>query len=458
MQENDIKQHNIIKMLGLDEDFIKIDGAKIVIGDHSATIINSDSVGLFVDEYIKDHSIKFLNCIFKKQVRLANISFVNDIYFDYSIFEDYADFYASKFEKDASFYGVIFKRPPNFSAAIFKDIRGANFVGVSVDGIDYECVEDFIDKQAELGEERYLAVQNIKDSFRTIKDVLINKNDILAASTWHKLELYAKEKELEISLGSVSSAQKPKKEHGKNSYKWLSYKGLLRAVKNIPRKVKHQILYLKHGKNMIDLTPWVNCMMLSIYRKTSDHHTNLLKILNFSVGMIAVYGINIYFISLLCMIKTGDAVFLLFIILISILMLAFIFFEKKIKFVQYSPIVVFIPAALLYILSVIFLKESDQLIAFILDIYILCVILYFIMFDIKCKLIVFLLRFASYFCFAAIVVVEPQLINPFLGVFKTDVLVAQNAINSTSILYSIILLLCIFSLQKTARKNSIVPN
>ena len=31
-------------------------------------------------------------------------------------------------------------------------------------------------------------------------------------------------------------------------------------------------------------------------------------------------------------------------------------------------------------------------------------------------------------------------------------------IKSTSVIYSIILLLCIFSLQKTARKNSIIPS
>ncbi|WP_306808423.1 hypothetical protein [Campylobacter lari] len=36
--------------------------------------------------------------------------------------------------------------------------------------------------------------------------------------------------------------------------------------------------------------------------------------------------------------------------------------------------------------------------------------------------------------------------------------ITSNAIKSTSVLYSIILLLCIFSLQKTARKNSIVPS
>ncbi|HBK1666599.1 TPA: hypothetical protein LGB19_001648, partial [Campylobacter coli] len=36
--------------------------------------------------------------------------------------------------------------------------------------------------------------------------------------------------------------------------------------------------------------------------------------------------------------------------------------------------------------------------------------------------------------------------------------ITENTIKSTSVLYSIILLLCIFSLQKTARKNSIVPS
>lgn len=36
--------------------------------------------------------------------------------------------------------------------------------------------------------------------------------------------------------------------------------------------------------------------------------------------------------------------------------------------------------------------------------------------------------------------------------------IINGAIKSTSIIYSIILLLCIFSLQKTARKNSIIPS
>ncbi|EGN6592475.1 pentapeptide repeat-containing protein, partial [Campylobacter jejuni] len=50
--------------------------------------------------------------------------------------------------------------------------------------------------------------------------------------------------------------------------------------------------------------------------------------------------------------------------------------------------------------------------------------------------------------------------SSFEGILKTinQDKITENTIKSTSVLYSIILLLCIFSLQKTARKNSIVPS
>ncbi|EOH1527195.1 pentapeptide repeat-containing protein, partial [Campylobacter jejuni] len=49
-------------------------------------------------------------------------------------------------------------------------------------------------------EHKLRCAKNLKDSFRVIKDVLINQNNTLEAQEWHKLELYAKEKELEIQL------------------------------------------------------------------------------------------------------------------------------------------------------------------------------------------------------------------------------------------------------------------
>ncbi|EOH9825251.1 hypothetical protein ACME7I_001835, partial [Campylobacter jejuni] len=34
---------------------------------------------------------------------------------------------------------------------------------------------------------------------------------------------------------------------------------------------------------------------LNVYRNTSDHHNDFLKILNFTVGMIVLYGVFIFF-------------------------------------------------------------------------------------------------------------------------------------------------------------------
>ncbi|EAH6625849.1 pentapeptide repeat-containing protein, partial [Campylobacter jejuni] len=62
----------------------------------------------------------------------------------------------------------------------------------------------------------------------------------------------------------------------------------------------------------------------------------------------------------------------------------------------------------------------------------------------KLKSVLALLKFKSSF-------------EGILEVINQDEII-QNIIKSTSVLYSIILLLCIFSLQKTARKNSIVPS
>ena len=49
--------------------------------------------------------------------------------------------------------------------------------------------------------------KNIKDSFGTIKDIFIAQNNALEAQEWHKLELYAKEKEIEFGLKNLIKSQ-----------------------------------------------------------------------------------------------------------------------------------------------------------------------------------------------------------------------------------------------------------
>ncbi|HED6044277.1 TPA: pentapeptide repeat-containing protein, partial [Campylobacter jejuni] len=144
--------------------------------------------------------------------------------FDNSIFKDYADFHECEFEKTASFYGVRFEKAPNFSACYFKEPKAVNLTNVNIDKLDFKSLEQYIKDNYQDGnyknaiknnekiqkdekelyrienEHKLRCAKNLKDSFRVIKDVLINQNNTLEAQEWHKLELYAKEKELEIQL------------------------------------------------------------------------------------------------------------------------------------------------------------------------------------------------------------------------------------------------------------------
>lgn len=166
--------------------------------------------------------ISFKNCTFKKQVIFSNSSFEDNVYFNNSTFEDYADFHECEFEKVACFYGVKFQKVPNFSACYFKEQKAVNLVNIDINSLDFNKIKKFIDdnykdktyekdikknpnEQNEIEQKHQLRyTQNIKDSFRVIKDILIEQNNILEAQEWHKLELYAKENELAIRLKQES--------------------------------------------------------------------------------------------------------------------------------------------------------------------------------------------------------------------------------------------------------------
>ena len=161
--------------------------------------------------------VSFKNCTFKKQVIFSNSSFEYNVYFNNSTFEDYADFHECEFEKVACFYGVKFQKVPNLSACYFKEQKAVNLVNIDINSLDFKKVEYFIDDnyykdktyqkdQSKEKEQKYKLryAQNAKDSFRIIKDVLIEQNNILEAQEWHKLELYAKENELAIRLKQES--------------------------------------------------------------------------------------------------------------------------------------------------------------------------------------------------------------------------------------------------------------
>lgn len=567
--------------------------------------------------------ISFKNCTFKKQVIFSNSSFEYNVYFNNSTFEDYADFHECEFEKVACFYGVKFQKVPNFSACYFKEQKAVNLVNMNINSLDFKQVENFIDDnyckdkayqedQSEKKEQKYKLryAQNAKDSFRIIKDVLIEQNNILEAQEWHKLELYAREKELEISLEKNNPIQSSSKFKKKEKFKKITLALVFNAILTILNNIKDKIGYfIEHipiffgcllfccilfpmllfglimqlvidffatsfyitlnlliqenfllfmtrfikyktikiyriGKNMRDFTTWMNFALLYIYRNTSDHHTNFVKILNFTVGMIALYGIIIYIFYFCFGILIYSVIFFIpFIFFIFVLLILYLFFvtfnnEKSI----YFAILIFCFWGGCFALSMSLHSYIFSIEMFFL--YPMSILLFYHLFTCKIKLIVFTLRLVSYLGLLYIIIAHHQFINPFIGIFSNDKLfeskfeqklsdlnsstiinlakisqkeftlqddfnvsfaelnsakmvvlsnknnitalkdenltkvaeilgdalyseiseaieqdrILGDIIKSTSVIYGIILLLCIFSLQKTARKNSIIPS
>ncbi|ECP7073562.1 pentapeptide repeat-containing protein, partial [Campylobacter jejuni] len=554
-------------------------------------------------------------------------------YFNNSHFKDYVDFHECEFEKIACFYGVKFYKTPNFSACYFKEPKAVNLINVDIDKLDFKSVEKYIEDnyqdesyknaiknnekiqkdEKELyrieNEHKLRYAKNLKDSFRVIKDVLINQNNTLEAQEWHKLELYAKEKELEIQLSKNKNDNLKKesknqvynpKDYEKFNYSkiipliifllkiighlsvnilifvelvlvapfftimfycvyvvFFIYKILTFILKSFyPLDINKFIIFWRikfnkikrklivSGRKMLDFTLWSDCVLLQVYRNTSNHHTNFLKILNFTILMISLYAfMGFVFSKTINFILSFNSVSIIIASYIILLVFALMLVNVKKQLYQYGVILIFMLCGAFTISMILFLS-SEYISIFCFLIYFLGVLIFYLFFICKIKLFIFLVRFFAYMIFIATIITKPQFINPFTGVFSSDKLyesqfekslndlnasaivnlasilqndfnlhlkdqnisftelnsakaliiankenllklndanlnitkevlgekytellkiinqdkITENTIKSTSVLYSIILLLCIFSLQKTARKNSIVPS
>ncbi|EJT2885620.1 pentapeptide repeat-containing protein [Campylobacter jejuni] len=571
----------------------------------------------------------FKDCIFENKVDFHNSKITNNIYFNNAHFKDYVDFHECEFEKTASFYGVRFEKVPNFSACYFKEPKAVNLTNVNIDKLDFKSLEQYIEdnykdesyKNETKGiqdekeifkiqnEHQLRYAKNLKDSFRVIKDVLITQNNKLEVQEWHKLELYAKEKELEIQL-SKNKNDNLKKESKNQVYNPKDYEKfnyskiipliifLLKIIGHLSvnilifvelvlvapfftimfycvyvvffiykiltfilkpfypldinkfiifwrikfNKIKRKLIV--SGRKMLDFTLWSDCVLLQVYRNTSNHHTNFLKILNFTILMISLYAfMGFVFSKTINFILSFNSVSIIIASYIILLVFALMLVNVKKQLYQYGVILIFMLCGAFTISMILFLS-SEYISIFCFLIYFLGVLIFYLFFICKIKLFIFLVRFFAYMIFIATIITKPQFINPFTGVFSSDKLyesqfekslndlnasaivnlasilqndfnlhlkdqnisftelnsakaliiankenllklndanlnitkevlgekytellkiinqdkITENTIKSTSVLYSIILLLCIFSLQKTARKNSIVPS
>ncbi|EAL0902074.1 hypothetical protein B5S10_07855 [Campylobacter coli] len=496
---------------------------------------NATIKGAFTFDFCEvKEKVNFMNFEFENKVSFKMSKFKDNVYFNNSVFKDYTDFHECEFEKIACFYGVRFDKAPNFSACYFKEPKAVNLINVDIDKLDFKSLEQYIkdkyqdetyENKQELTEEqrnnncKLKCAKHLKDSFRVIKDILITQNNTLEAQEWHKLELYAKEKEL---LFEVESCYKEKN--------------------------KPFIATKSEDKNSINLT--FSVLLLWIYRVTSLHHTNLPRIINFaSLNIVAFGGLVCLITYLSYRIDKQNILWFFGVLILSVLVMAIVYLTLKKHKLKSIKLILFTFLAFLmalFLIQSIILLHSFSDVVFALFLYCLLVIALICLYPyINLKsFISYCFHWLVYFFLVMIVVIKPQLINPFAGIFSSDKLyesqfekslndlnasaivnlasilqndfnlhlkdqnisftelnsakaliiankenllklndvnsnitkevlgekytellkiinqdkITENTIKSTSVLYSIILLLCIFSLQKTARKNSIVPS
>ncbi|HIC3413144.1 TPA: pentapeptide repeat-containing protein, partial [Campylobacter jejuni] len=215
------------------------------------------------------------NCVFEDRVTIKG-KFNDNVYFNNSIFKNYANFHTCEFEKTANFYGVRFEKTPNFSQVIFKgNLNAINAkLNFTFDDLQQRIKQECTSYESQRTTKKAGVIPNLyqeksldkfandfRDSFRTFKNALIKDNNLLDASNFHKYELYCKEIELKQNWDKK----------GEN-------------VKNTTDL----------EKNVSRIRDFVDFLLLGFYRKLCDHHTDFLKVFNNLILLISLYILFIF--------------------------------------------------------------------------------------------------------------------------------------------------------------------
>ncbi|HBD8844931.1 TPA: pentapeptide repeat-containing protein [Campylobacter jejuni] len=414
------------------------------------------------------------------KLNFSNTHFEDNAYFNNSEFYSYADFHECEFEKIACFYGVRFDKAPNFSQAIFKGNLNAvnanlNFIFDDLQERIKQEYEDF-NKNIENKKSLDKFANDFRDSFRTFKNALIKDNNLLDASNFHKYELYCKEIELKQNWDKK----------GEN-------------VKNTTDL----------EKNVSRIRDFMDFLLLGFYRKLCDHHTDFLKVFN---NLILLVGLYILFIfvggfefnleknSIQNLNKTSDMFSYLTkvkqaiinfspiqqyydYILISFAAICFIclivifykiFKNMKLYFVIIKNIIfkdiiksiLNLCAYLFFLLIIliyinIYIPKNQNNLNILSNIGIFFTFCIFYLWTV-CLNTLFL-RYI-FICISYIIVIISMganitILNPFIGKLINDKIFSNDPLFIyLTFAYTILIFLVLFSLQKTARKNSIVPS
>ena len=335
----------------------------------------------------------FRNATFTKDVKLNNILFKNNAYFKNTLFKDFVDFSETNFEKNANFYSANFKKPVDFSSIVFNS--ALNFVNAKTD-FTYDELKNFIKDKSTNNIDQCINVTNdFRDGFRLMKHALNSKGNALDASLFHRLELYCKELELEFTLENA------KAKNSENSKE-------VKSVDEVEAKPK--------SESSIEL--FLDLITLKLYRNTSDHHTNLLKIINFTILSIAVYGLSFWVLDDFLLKAMIDSPKILMLLLLSIfligLLVCLLYLTMKYK-IRWATV----PIGIVVYVSFI---TPGLVNAFDYSIYVIVfILLYVTLYALSFYLFRFsFVRFMTYLIFMAIFLDKPVLITPFIGIFTSE--------------------------------------
>ncbi|EAK5168334.1 hypothetical protein CJH95_04660 [Campylobacter jejuni] len=415
-------------------------------------------------------SFQMDNCVFEDRVTIKG-KFNDNVYFNNSIFKNYADFHECEFEKTANFYGVRFNKTPNFSQAIFRgNLNAVNAnLNFTFDDLQERIKQEYEDFNKNIENKKSLDkfANDFRDSFRTFKNALIKDNNLLDASNFHKYELYCKEIELKQNWDK----------RGEN-------------VKNTTDL----------EKNVSRIRDFMDFLLLGFYRKLCDHHTDFLKVFNNLILLIALYALFVFGFTWLHDDKLEDTRAILtlfgffdkFRLYFDIISTIFVVFgcgffvckldsyEKKnnvskkqninfiyiigdfLNLIKSLLFASFIPCVFYVLFSLFgFFLNLGKDFGYSLLINTLFVSLYICLVYTKSLFFGrYVVLIFSYIVFIIMLIKQPNVIHLLIGKIanESDKFFNYPSLIVLNILYTILLALVLFSLQKTARKNSIVPS
>ncbi|EAK3674083.1 hypothetical protein BZ119_08430, partial [Campylobacter jejuni] len=441
-----------------------------------------------------------------KQVFFRNSKFNDNVYFNNSVFKDYTDFHECEFEKIACFYGTTFEKTPNFSQVIFKgNLNAVNAkLNFTFDDLQKRIKQECTSYESQRTTKKAGVIPNLyqeksldkfandfRDSFRTFKSALIKDNNALEASNFHKYELYCKEIELKQNWDKKGENVKNTTDLEKNVSRIRDFVDFL--LLGFYRKLcDHHTDFLKVFNNLILLITLYALFVFGFTWFHDDKLENTKAILtlfgffdkfkscfNIGVGIFIVLGFILVLYKIdKNFIKSFSNILKIFQSLSHIKKWLLKIFKKEIfvklfltlkiigldlGFLAESLIIIFFIPCVFYALFSLFgfflnLGKDFGYSIFINTLFIslyICLVYTKSLFFGRYIVLIF-----SYIGFIIMLIKQPNVIHPLIGKIanESDKFFNYPSLIVLNILYTILLALVLFSLQKTARKNSIVPS